>query len=348
LGLQIIDVLRDPSLRQPPPKYTPSVSVVICTREHPDQLQRQLESCSKLIYANFEIIAVDNAPVTNRTRRVCERFPLVRYIVEPRKGLDYARNTGWRAARNEIVAYSDDDAIVDPLWLAGLGSAYIDPRVTCVTGITFPMEVENRAQELFEKYGGMHKGFVRRVYRPGTWNAFYPLGSGRFGAGVNMSLRRETLEQMGGFDEALDVGSLARGGGDLDIMARAIRDGGTLVYEPCAIAWHQHRRTMKQLRKQMFDYGYGFTAYAAKYATDLELGNLSARMVRRWANIWGKKRFKQNLKLALQMKPHFPLHLILLEIAGGLMGAGAYRRSLRTVRSAACAQQLRMAQEEAA
>ena len=48
-----------------------------------------------------------------------------------------------------------------------------------------------------------------------------------------MSLRRETLERMGGFDEALDVGSMARGGGDLDIMARAIRDGGTLVVMIC-------------------------------------------------------------------------------------------------------------------
>src|SRR5947207_11305000 len=251
LGLQIIDLLRDPTLRQPPSKYTPSMSVVICTREHPEQLDRQLASCAGLIYPQYEVIVIDNAPTTGRTRRVCDKFPFARYLVEPRKGLDYARNAGWRAARNEVVAYSDDDAIVDPFWLQALGSAYIDPRVTCVTGITFPMEVENRAQELFEKYGGMQKGFVRRVYRPGTWNAFYPLGSGRFGAGVNMSLRRETLARMGGFDEALDVGSMARGGGDLDIMARAILDGGSLVYEPCAIAWHQHRRTMKQLRQQM-------------------------------------------------------------------------------------------------
>jgi hypothetical protein len=47
-------------------------------------------------------------------------------------------------------------------------SEYIDPKVVCVTGITFPMEVANLAQELFEKYGGMQKGFLRRVYRPGT------------------------------------------------------------------------------------------------------------------------------------------------------------------------------------
>src|SRR5438876_12135565 len=59
LGLQVLDILRDPALRSPPPAFTPSISVVICTREHPEQLKRQLESCAKLIYPQFEVIAVD-------------------------------------------------------------------------------------------------------------------------------------------------------------------------------------------------------------------------------------------------------------------------------------------------
>jgi hypothetical protein len=197
------------------------------------------------------------------------------------------------------------------------------------------MEIESQAQEFFERYGGMGKGFQPRVFRPGTWNAFYPLGSGRFGAGVNMSLRRSMIEHLGGFDDALDVGSIARGGGDLDIMARSIQAGGTLCYEPLAICWHQHRRTMKQLRQQMFDYGWGFAAYCAKHSTDLELGNYSMKMLRRWAGLWGKKRLGENLKLALQLRNHFPIHLILLEIAGGVLGYKAYKRSRNKVRTTA-------------
>src|SRR4051794_17581426 len=252
LGPQTLDAIRGRAFLPVANAQSPSFSIVICTREHPDLLERQLLSMRRLEYPSYEIIVVDNAPRTNRTRAVCERFPEVRYVVEPRKGLDFARNTGWQCATGEIVAYTDDDAIVDPHWLSGLAQPYVDPRVVCVTGITFPLELETDAQEFFEKYGGMQRGFQKRVYRPGTWNAFYPLGSGRFGAGVNLSLRRATLAAMGGFDPALDVGSIARGGGDLDIMARAIRDGGMLVYEPRAVAWHQHRRTMSALRKQMF------------------------------------------------------------------------------------------------
>ena len=80
----------------------------------------------------------------------------------------------------------------------------------------------------------------------------------------------------------------------------------------------------------------------------LEDVNLSARMVRRWANIWGRKRLKQNLKLALRFKSHYPIHLILLEIAGGIMGARAYRRSLRNVRNIAYVKLLRQQREQGA
>lgn len=336
IGPQVVDAAHRAAHLPAEPLHRPGVSVVICTREHPDQLERQLRSMTGLEYPQFEVIVVDNAPRTDRTRAVCERFAgFVRYLVEPHKGLDYARNAGWRAARYPIVAYTDDDACVDRHWLSGLAQPYADPRVGCVTGITFPYELESEAQELFERYGGMQRGFERRVFNPGPWSPNYPVGSGRFGAGVNLSIRRDVLEAMGGFDDALDVGSLARGGGDLDIMTRVIRDGWSLVYEPTAIAWHQHRRTMPELRRQMYDYGYGFSAFCAKHAVDLEYGNQVWKLMRRWWRFWGRKRLTKNLGLAARMQDRFPVHLILLEIAGGIMGYSAYRRSVRRVESVA-------------
>ena len=115
-------------------------------------------------------------------------------------------------------------------------------------------------------------------------------------------------------------------------MARVLRDGGTLVYDPRAICWHQHRRTMPQLRRQMFDYGVGFSAYCMKHAFDLELGNLSMKMLQRWVGGWWWQRLKENAALALQGRPHFPVHLILLEAWGGITGLSAYRRSVRRAR----------------
>ena len=334
LWLQINDAARQRTFeRSEAARHQPSVSIIVCTREHPDQLQRQLESMAKLEYPDFEVVVVDNAARTDATKNVCAKFDFVRRVLEPRPGLDYARNTGWQVARSEIIAYTDDDAIVDPHWLTALAENFADSKVNCVTGITFPLEMETPAQAHFERYGGMQRGFHRRCYRPGTWNAYFPLGAGRFGAGVNMSLRRKTLEAMGGFDPALDTGSLTRGGGDLDIFARVLRDGGSLVYDPRAICFHQHRRTMSQLRRQMYDYGHGFAAYCAKHARDLELGNLCMSMAWHWTQWWGVKRFKDNLRNKLSGRAHFPLHLIVLEAMGAFAGIRAYKRSVRKVRS---------------
>src|SRR5947207_11854148 len=74
IGLQVLDGIskRVHVLGEKP--YTPPISVIICTREHPELLSRQLQSMTKLIYPKFEIVVVDNAPKTDRTRTVCEQF----------------------------------------------------------------------------------------------------------------------------------------------------------------------------------------------------------------------------------------------------------------------------------
>jgi hypothetical protein len=92
---------------------------------------------------------------------------------------------------------------------------------------------------------------------------------------------------------------------------------------------------MHQLRRQMFDYGFGFCAYVGKYAHDLELGNQSVKMLRRWSNTWGRKRLWKNVSDALRLRPHFPINLILAEIWGGMIGLRAYKRSVRRVKSEA-------------
>ena len=56
---------------------------------------------------------VDNAPDDNSTEELVKTFPQVRYVREPRKGLDIARNAGARAASCPIVAYTDDDVLIE-------------------------------------------------------------------------------------------------------------------------------------------------------------------------------------------------------------------------------------------
>jgi GT2 family glycosyltransferase len=278
-----------------------------------------------------EILVVDNAPPDDATERVVGQFTGVRYTREARQGLDFARNRAIQEATGDIIAYLDDDVVVDRYWYSALGEAFAaDPTAAGVSGALLPLVLETRAQLLFEQRGGFRRGEERRRYQgqdlPG--NPLYPCGAGIFGTGGNMAFRRRVLQDLGGFDEALDTGRPLPGGGDLDMYYRVIRAGLALVYDPRVVAFHEHRRTLAQLRRQYWSWGTGFMAYARKSSrTDPALRARWRRMVAWW--------FRDQLRrLALSCigRNPTPPGMVLTELAGGLVGlAGEYERSRRRV-----------------
>ncbi|MDQ3701701.1 MAG: glycosyltransferase family 2 protein, partial [Chloroflexota bacterium] len=147
----------------------PMVSVIIPTRDRPDWLADCLRSLVALEYPRYEIIVVDNAPATEATAELVRReyghLAHVRYVREPRPGPASARNRGLTLAHGEIVAFTDDDAIADRFWIAELVRGFgRGPDVTCVTGSIVPRELETPPQILFEQFGGLNKGFSRRIF----------------------------------------------------------------------------------------------------------------------------------------------------------------------------------------
>jgi GT2 family glycosyltransferase len=112
--------------------------------------------------------------------------------------------------------------------------------------------------------GGMDKGEAARELR---WDRLSPFGRiavQAAGAGANMAFRRAALEAIGGFDPGLDLGTPARGAGDLDLFHRFLEAGFVLRYEPTAVVRHHHRREMPQLRRQLRDNGRSFGVYLLK------------------------------------------------------------------------------------
>ena len=193
----------------------PSLTIAICTKDRPEGVERLLRSlCQQMAAlpeasAGHEILVVDNAPSDERTRELAARHPEVRYVCEPRPGLNFARNRALREARGEILSFLDDDVIVDQCWSIGLTQAWSDNRdAAAFTGQVLPMELETEAQVIFEMLGGFRRGFDRVRYGPVLpGNPLYPGGAGIFGAGANMAFSVEVLKQLGGFDEALDTGA---------------------------------------------------------------------------------------------------------------------------------------------
>jgi glycosyltransferase involved in cell wall biosynthesis len=317
----------------------PLVTIAICTRDRPDGVERLLQSLSGQAAslpegsAGLEIIVVDNAPSDERTRELTARWPSVYYVREAQPGLDFARNRALLDARGELLAFLDDDVVVDRHWAAGLADAWADNRdAACFTGLVLPLELETDAQILFETRGGFRRGFDRIRYGqvlPG--NRLYPGGAGIFGTGANMTFRTDVVRKLGGFDEALDTGAALPGGGDLDMFYRIIRAGHALVYEPRFLVFHQHRRDMAALRRQYTrSWGYGFMCFVTKcLRTDRERRRSLLRLIAWWFVTHSTDVIRQwrNGRAGI---PHVPPAILIGEIWGAAVGLmGGYGRSQR-------------------
>jgi glycosyltransferase involved in cell wall biosynthesis len=325
----------------PPPATgpLPLLTIAICTKDRPAGVERLLSSLQKqgsalpTRSAGTEILIVDNAPSDERTRELAAAHSEVRYVREVRPGLNFARNRALKEAHGEILAFLDDDVIVDQDWSAGLANAWTENHdAGAFTGQVLPMELETEAQIVFEQRCGFRHGFDRIRYGSVLrGNALYPGGAGILGAGANMAFKVEVLRQIGGFDEALDTGAALPGGGDLDIFYRVIRAGYTLVYEPRFLVFHQHRRDMKSLLRQYRrSWGLGFMCYVSKcMKNDPERRPKLKRLIS-WWYVNNLQNLFRNSKKKVQGKTHLPPTIFLVELWGGTIGLfGGYDRSLR-------------------
>lgn len=316
-----------------PIQAAPSISIAICCKDRFDWVDRLLRSlephCGKAPSAP-EVIVVDNASRTERLRDVCLARSWVRYVREPLVGLDFARNRALQEATGEVIAYLDDDVVVDGNWFGALRRAWAEnPDAGCITGLVLPMALETEAQVLFERRGGFRRGFRPMRYGPDRFGeAHYPYGSGRFGAGANMSLRRTLVLDLGGFDEALDTGRPLPGGGDLDIFFRVLRAGSMLVYDPQIAVHHEHRREIAMLRRQYYTWGLGFAAFADKSVKD----DPTTRGAFRGLMLWWFNYQVRRMRGRLRRRDPTPLPMIWAELWGGLVGlAGEYGRSEKRI-----------------
>jgi GT2 family glycosyltransferase len=244
------------------PRSTENVSLVVCTRNRPLQLEQCLRSIAALSLQPSEIIVVDNGSSTGETKRLATSWANVRYVCEPRPGLNRARNAGVRCASGSVIAFTDDDVILSANWLSHLTAAFRDVRVAAASGLVFPAALRTPAQRLFEfDFGGFNRGYEPRLHGPD-----FVRHSGRKAApvwnicvGCNMAVRRQTFEWAGWFDERLDAGA-AGCSGDSEFWYRILAKGGVCAYVPAAVVHHFHRQDLADLRKQIYDYMRGHVA----------------------------------------------------------------------------------------
>ncbi|WP_207423427.1 glycosyltransferase family 2 protein [Desertivirga brevis] len=240
------------------------VSVVICTRNRSTSLKDCLYHIYSQEYLPREVIVVDNAPSDDSTEQVVlglKRAGL-KYVREPRAGLDIARNTGAKTARGSIVLYTDDDVKVHPLWVYQTWLEFEKEDIDALTGLVIASSLETESQQIFERFWSFNRG-----YKDINFDKSFVSIKGRvprvweIGAGANMAFKKEVLDRVNYFDERLDVGA-AGCSGDSEIWYRILLKGFKIRYCPRVVVFHEHRREISALHKQLYNYMRGHVAAA--------------------------------------------------------------------------------------
>ncbi len=233
------------------------VSIVICTRNRCGLLDRCLSAVAHVWgVERAEVLVVDNGS-TDDTAAVVERWstalPRMRSVYEATTGLSHARNAGVGNAHGALLAFIDDDVLVDPGWLDGLYTAYehwpdaagVAGRVELSWPAGRPDWLPTRREVWFARFepGGEERRLA---------DDEYPVGA-------NMSVRRDIALAIGGFDPALGyAGSRLFGNEERDFFDRVRRSGASLVYGPAASVVHVvegARTTRRYLYRRLYDQG---------------------------------------------------------------------------------------------
>jgi hypothetical protein len=256
----------------------------------------------------------------------------VRYAEEARPGASWARNRGLELATGEIVAFIDDDVVVDPGALRTAAHAFADEAIGCVTGLILPLSLDSPAQVLHEQISTFGKGFrATRFSLPETrsLNPLFPYTPGHVGSGANTLLRTGLARRLGGFDTRLGPATPSLGGEEIDLYVRVLRSGAAIAYDPGIVVWHEHPDDLRRLDRYAFRFGVGLGAMLAK---QLVAGPERLRLLRLTPAGVGYALDPTSRKNALKGQD-YPSRLDVIERLGMLAGPACYLASVARARA---------------
>jgi len=227
------------------------LAAVICSRDRPGFLEGALAAIESVLRAEDQAVLVDSASRDPSIADIATAFPRFTTVRSELPGLARARNLGVSASDAPLIAFTDDDCRPAPGWADAIEAAFCaDPRIGFVTGRV----ASDRENGPKLSVGG---GDEPRTFEFGA-------NAAGLGHGANFAVRREALEEAGGFDELLGVGARWAGAEDHDAFWRILWRGWVGRYEPTAVVVHSQWRTRRQFLKSQYGYGLGSGAFAVK------------------------------------------------------------------------------------
>jgi len=239
------------------------ISVVICTYNRSHGLERVLGHLAEQKPPSgleWEILAIDNNS-TDGTPETVRRFArehprlVVRYVFERTQGLSFARNRAVGEARGELLAFTDDDVLIDGGWLAAIGDILPRREFLGFGGKVIPQMPHDIPGWLVLKGPfALNKGGVIVSHDLGNEFKKYAEKDPR-PVGANLIFRRSAFERFGLFRTDLGKrGDQIFFGEDVEFSARIEAGGAGMLYVPHAIVYHpvESARLTKRVFRQYY------------------------------------------------------------------------------------------------
>lgn len=229
------------------------LTVIIPTLGRPCLMQALRSLAAVDGFEDVEVLVcggVTAEPVRREFKEFICRHP---NVINPVESLDLRslhskRNLGWQLARTELVAYLDDDVVLEREWAQKILEPFSDPQVGIVSGpglIPDQLGLMARLAGLALSSGAT--GYVAERYRqnaasvrPIKWSQII---------GCNMAIRRRLLEEVGGFNPFFEAGD------EMFISYSICKRGHRIVFASEARAYHYPRATLRGFIRQIYGYG---------------------------------------------------------------------------------------------
>lgn len=232
-------------------------SIVICTRNRHDQIAAAVAGVLAQDHPAFDVTVIDQS-TTDETERALDRFAndrRLRYVHSDVAGLSRAYNRGIRETAGTILAFTDDDCVVEPNWLSSIVAAFAaEPDGDLLYG-----RVDSFGESADEVAGTPFLA-VTAPERLSKGDGFRVVGMG-----ANFAARRRLFERIGGFDEVLGGGGPLRSSQDHDLTYRAYRAGLVTLLRPEVTIRHDGFRPSDDWPGLLLAYGTGDGAFYMKH-----------------------------------------------------------------------------------
>lgn len=207
------------------------ISIVICTTDRADSLQRTIDSLNQIHYSYFEVLVVDSSS-TNHTldmlRKIKNNLNFdIKIFTSEKKNISISRNIGIKNSLGSIIAFIDDDAIPPPDWIEKLLATYslhgdkcagVGGTVRDMTKPGYPLQYHRGITNIISNTIPIRSGDAVNYNQPqGFWNNCL--------MGANSSYRKDILEKINGYDEFFEYFL-----DETDVCLRIIQAGYEIHY----------------------------------------------------------------------------------------------------------------------